>query len=435
MERCFGADLPPGPRPYLSFIPELAGGRISPPVYTHLIQAAGKRTPQSMSLVVQELPLSLYIHVPWCMRKCPYCDFNSHAMRDGIPETIFVEALLEDLDSDLDSIVGRSLESVFIGGGTPSLLSGGAVNRLLNGVRGRCELTEDCEITLEANPGTTDAERFAAYREAGVNRLSIGVQTFDADQLADLGRIHGPREALGAARQAREAGFERINLDLMFGLPGHTESQARSDLEKALALNPGHISYYQLTLEPNTLFYRRPPTLPDDELIWRIQDQGHALLAAHGYAQYEVSSHARPGQGCRHNLNYWRFGDYLGIGPGAHGKLSLVTGKVRRSTRQRHPRAYLAAAGKRTLLSDEWLLTDSDLLLEFLLNSLRLAQGFSLDLFSQRTGLDVALLELSLTRAVGLGLLERDLQSIRPSRKGLLFLNDLLQLFLDDTAD
>ncbi len=388
-----------------------------------------------MPLVAQDLPLSLYIHVPWCVRKCPYCDFNSHAMRGGIPEKAFVDALLEDLDTDLDRVADRSLESIFIGGGTPSLLSGGAVKRLLNGVRGRSELAEDCEITLEVNPGTTEAERFVVYREAGVNRLSIGVQTFDADRLADLGRIHRPQEALGAARQAREAGFERINLDLMFGLPGHTESQAHTDLEKALAQNPGHISYYQLTLEPNTLFYRQPPALPDDELIWRIQDQGHALLAAHGYAQYEISAHARPGQECRHNLNYWRFGDYLGIGPGAHGKLSLATGRVRRSIRQRHPQAYLAAAGKRTFLSDEWLLADSDLVLEFMLNSLRLAQGVSLDLFSQRTGLDIALLEPGMMRAVGLGLLERDAQRIRPSRKGLLFLNDLLQLFLDDTVD
>jgi len=385
-----------------------------------------------MPLNCRNVPLSLYIHIPWCVHKCPYCDFNSHAMQGAIPEEAFIDALLTDLDTDLGRVEGRPLQSIFIGGGTPSLLSGSALKRLLYEVRGRIELVEDCEVTMEANPGTAEAGRFAEYRDAGVNRLSIGVQSFDVDQLADLGRIHGPQESLGAVRQAREAGIQRINLDLMFGLPGHAQLQANADLAQALALEPGHISYYQLTLEPNTLFYHQPPVLPDDELIWRAQEQGQALLAAKGYEQYEISAHARPGQECLHNLNYWRFGDYLGIGPGAHAKLSLISGRVWRGSRLRHPQAYLAAVGARSFLSEERLLDDSDLRFEFMLNAMRLAQGFSLDLFSQRTGLELLSLEPSLDRAMELGLLDWDVDSVRPTRKGSLFLNDLLQLFLDD---
>ncbi len=386
-----------------------------------------------MSLNCRNVPLSLYIHVPWCLHKCPYCDFNSHATQGAIPEEAFINALLADLETDLDRVEGRPLQSIFIGGGTPSLLSGSAVKRLLRGVRGRIELVQDCEVSLEANPGTAEAARFAEYRDAGVNRLSIGVQSFNAGRLMDLGRIHGPKESLAAVWQAREAGIKRINLDLMFGLPGQTQAQASADLAQALALEPGHVSYYQLTLEPNTLFHHQPPVLPDDELIWRAQEQGHALLAAHGYEQYEISAHARPGQECRHNLNYWQFGDYLGIGPGAHAKLSLISGRVRRSCRLRHPQAYLAAVDARTMLSEERLLEDTDLRFEFMLNAMRLAQGVSPDLFGHRTGLDILSLEPALDRAVELGLLERDAYRIRPTRNGLLYLNDLLQLFLDDS--
>lgn len=388
-----------------------------------------------MPVDCQQIPLSLYIHVPWCARKCPYCDFNSHALEQDLPQTEFVDALLADLQTDTLDAAGRPLETIFIGGGTPSLLSGEAVVRLLDGVRERIQVSADCEITLEANPGSAEADRFAAYRSAGVNRLSIGVQSFHAGSLGKLGRIHGPEEAVAAVHQAREAGFEHINLDLMFGLPGQVDSTARADLQRALALNPGHISYYQLTLEPNTRFYHQPPELPDDEAIWRMQQRGQADLAAKGYRRYEISAHALEGRACRHNLNYWRFGDYLGIGPGAHGKLSLQCGGVMRRIKQRHPRDYLAAAATRSFISSEQRLDHGDLRFEFMLNALRLVDGFSLDLYRRRTGLRAVSLEAGLVRAEALELVNRVGQRILPSTKGLLFHNDLLQLFLDESRD
>ncbi|MEG2831052.1 MAG: radical SAM family heme chaperone HemW, partial [Edwardsiella sp. (in: enterobacteria)] len=286
-------------------------------------------------------PLSLYIHIPWCVQKCPYCDFNSHAQKGEIPQQAYVDHLLADLDQELPRVAGRPLSTLFIGGGTPSLLSGEALQRLLDGVRARLPLAADAEITLEANPGTVEAERFSAYQRAGVNRISIGVQSFSADKLQRLGRIHGPQEAIAAARLATALGLRSFNLDLMHGLPQQSQEEALDDLRQAIALNPPHLSWYQLTIEPNTLFGSRPPRLPDDDALWEIFEQGDHLLRASGYQQYETSAYALPGRQCQHNLNYWRFGDYLGIGCGAHGKLTFADGRIERRAKTRHPRGYM----------------------------------------------------------------------------------------------
>jgi len=379
-------------------------------------------------------PLALYIHIPWCVRKCPYCDFNSHALRGDLDEVAYVEALLRDLEQDLPLTAGRPLRSIFIGGGTPSLLSPAAVQRLLDGVKTRLERIEGIEgieITLEANPGALEADNYAGYREAGVNRLSIGVQSFDADLLRALGRIHGPEQALQAVERARRAGFERLNLDLMFGLPGQTLYQAGQDLGTALQLAPGHLSYYQLTLEPNTAFHHAPPQLPTDERIWDIQQQGLGQLRKAGYRQYEVSAHARPGQVCRHNLNYWSFGDYLGIGAGAHAKLSDAQSGVRRLWKWRRPETYLARVAAGHNRQGARRVRGRELALEFMMNLLRLRQGFTLELFSHRTGLAPTSLEPGLTQALGLGLLRRNESRIEATENGRCFLNDLLQCFID----
>mgnify|MGYP001047151619 CR=1 FL=1 len=380
---------------------------------------------------IQAPPLALYIHLPWCARKCPYCDFNSHASPGEPPEVAYVDALLRDLDQDLTGpAVGRPLESIFIGGGTPSLFSGGAVARLLNGVRTLAELAPDVEITLEANPGTADAANFAAYRAAGVNRLSIGVQSLDAAKLVSLGRIHDPRQARAAVRLAREEGFDNLNLDLMYALPGQTLDEAAADLEAAIALEPEHLSYYQLTLEPNTPFHQSPPPLPDDDLAADMHDQGLDRLAAAGFRQYEVSAYARPGRRCRHNLTYWTFGDYLGIGAGAHAKLTdPATGEVERTTKLRHPEAYLGAARDRHFLSSRRTLGADDLILEFALFALRLNQGFDRVLFEGRTGLPFARLAGPMEAARRRGLLVVDRRRVRPSALGRRFLNDLVQHF------
>jgi putative oxygen-independent coproporphyrinogen III oxidase len=381
-----------------------------------------------MSAVQREIPLSLYIHVPWCVRKCPYCDFNSHARQGEIPERRFVAQLLADLEQDLPLCGDRPLESIFIGGGTPSLLSGGAVRELLDGVRARLPWGPQLEITLEANPGTAEAERFADYRDAGVNRLSLGIQSFDTEHLAALGRIHGPREARLAVGMAQAAGFDNINLDLMFALPRQSPAQARRDLEQALELAPAHLSYYQLTLEPNTLFHNRPPPLPDPDLCWRIQQQGQELLARHGYRQYEISAYSRPGRQCRHNLNYWRFGDYLGLGPGAHGLITRRDGSRLRLWKHRNPETYLQA-DPAELRAGERELDPEDLRIEFLMNALRLHEGFEPQLFGQRTGLQLTDLTPGLARARELGLLAPEGERIRASDRGYAFLNDLLALF------
>ena len=284
------------------------------------------------------IPLSLYIHIPWCVKKCPYCDFNSHEARNEIPEEKYLKALTQDLESELPNIWGRSIESVFIGGGTPSLFSAKGIDQLLANLRERLPIRSNTEITLEANPGTFEQERFSAYREAGINRLSIGVQSFNENHLKRLGRIHGATEAIKAAEIARKAGFVNFNLDLMFGLPEQSVDQALEDLKIAIEAGPTHISWYQLTIEENTLFHHAPPILPDDELMWEMQQKGQALLESSGYMQYEVSAYSQINKQCQHNINYWEFGDYLGIGAGAHGKLSMPDGEISRHTKYRHPR-------------------------------------------------------------------------------------------------
>jgi len=374
-------------------------------------------------------PLSLYIHVPWCVRKCPYCDFNSHALRGELPETDYVDALLRDLELELPRVWGRRLHSVFIGGGTPSLLSARAIDRLLAGIRARLPLTPDTEITLEANPGASDAERFAGYRAAGINRLSIGIQSFDNARLAVLGRIHGRDEALRAAEAARQAGFENFNLDLMFGLPEQTPDQALADVESALALAPTHLSVYQLTLEPNTPFHAQPPSLPDDDTIAIMQESLERALAGSGYARYEVSAYARPKRQCAHNRNYWEFGDYLGIGAGAHGKITDHEGILRVARRQQ-PQDYLMHAGTPQALAESRRLTPDETAFEFMLNALRLTEGVPVTLFPQRTGLPLAVVEPALAEATRRGLLVEHDDVIRPTAHGQRFLNDLIGLFL-----
>lgn len=374
-------------------------------------------------------PLSLYVHIPWCVRKCPYCDFNSHAVTDALPEMAYVDALLRDLEQDLPRVWGRTVQTVFLGGGTPSLFSPEAIDRLLSGVRARVTLAPDCEVTLEANPGTTDQARFEGYRRAGINRLSIGVQSFDPDKLKVLGRIHGPDEAIRAAAAARAAGFDNFNLDLMFGLPRQSVEEALSDARTAIALLPTHLSVYQLTLEPNTFFHAHPPALPDDDTIWAMQEAVQALLAQHGYCQYEVSAYAQTARECRHNLNYWGFGDYLGIGAGAHAKLTHANG-ITRLVKQRQPAAYLDTAGRAENIVSKPSVTPADAAFEFMLNALRLTRGFSPTIFAERAGLPLTAVEKTLRQAKTKGLLTVDDAMIRPTALGQRFLNDLTALFL-----
>ena len=378
-------------------------------------------------------PLALYIHTPWCLRKCPYCDFYSH-VAETPPFERYVDRLLADLDWELSAPAARRpLQSIYIGGGTPSLLPGPAIQRLLDGIRSRCDLTPGIEISLEANPGARDAERFAAYRAAGVDRLSIGVQSLDAGRLRALGRVHGPDEARETVHLARSAGFENINLDLMFALPEQGLADAEHDLLELIALAPEHISYYQLTLEPNTWLHAHPPPLPDEDLTADMAERGEALLARAGYARYEVSAYARPGRRCRHNLNYWRFGDYLGIGAGAHGKLTLATPRgeswmVRRTAKRRHPTAYLDSAPDAAISSTRDL-DESDLILELALNALRLTLGFERDLISRVTGLPETPIRPILNAAAADGLLRLTDTHIEPTELGRRFLDDLVARF------
>jgi len=378
-------------------------------------------------------PLTLYIHIPWCVRKCPYCDFNSHALRDTLPEATYIDALLLDLGGEVQELdVPRPLISVFIGGGTPSLLSGSAVRQLIQGIRDRIEVLPEAEITLEANPGTNEARRFAEYREAGVNRLSIGAQSLTDVQLARIGRIHGAGEIHAAVAQARSAGFTNLNLDLMYALPDQGLGEARRDVAQALAFAPEHLSYYQLTLEPNTAFHAAPPPLPEHDLAADMHQQGLEILAGAGYAQYEVSAYAqRRALQCRHNLNYWQFGDYLGIGAGAHGKVtSPLLGSVARSWKPRHPNAYLTAAGRSgKIRAGECGLEPQDLVLEFAMNALRLTEGFDAALFERHAGLPLSHMESSIQRALADGLLYRQGERIRPTERGRRFLDDLVQYF------
>lgn len=374
-------------------------------------------------------PLGLYVHLPWCTRKCPYCDFNSHAA-DEVPETAYVAALLADLDEECARMDGRMVDTIFIGGGTPSLFSESAVATLLDGIRARVVLALDCEITLEANPGSADADRFAGYRTAGVNRLSIGVQSFDDAALKRIGRIHDADAAHRAVEKAQAAGMERINIDLMYGLPEQTLQAALADVRQALAHGVSHVSHYELTIEPNTLFHRFPPPRPDDEVLWRMHAQGAAQMQAGGLERYEISAYARPGAQCRHNLNYWCFGDYLGIGAGAHGKLTRGPGVVvERSVKHRHPRRYLASAGGGDRDARRGPVPAGDLALEFMLNAARLLGGFSEALFESRTGLPLAAIGGALAQAEARGLLRRRDAAIVPTSRGIRFLNDLLMLF------
>ena len=381
------------------------------------------------------IPLSLYVHLPWCVRKCPYCDFNSHETGHVLQkETAYIEALIRDLESALPSVWGRRISSVFIGGGTPSLFSVVAIERLLAGLRARLNFHPDLEITLEANPGTAEAGKFRGFREAGVNRLSIGVQSFNNEKLQRLGRIHDGSEARAAIAMAQNAGFEELNIDLMFGLPGQTTEDSLHDLQMAMDYGPTHISWYQLTLEPNTVFHAQPPVLPDDDLIWQMQEVGQQLLKDNGFAQYEISAYARDGHQCVHNLNYWQFGDYLGIGAGAHSKLTDVTaGKVVRIARHRLPDRYFMLAGTDSVITESRELTEDDLKLEFMLNAMRLNAGVHPSMFLQRTGMPLKVIETELGVATAKGLVDSNIHLLQPTLRGRNYLNDLLQIFMSDT--
>jgi putative oxygen-independent coproporphyrinogen III oxidase len=378
-------------------------------------------------------PFSLYVHFPWCVRKCPYCDFNSHARTDDAREAArlrsrYLQALREDLESALPTVWGRTVHSVFIGGGTPSLMTGEEVDALLRGIRTLLPLAPDSEITLEANPGTVEAQRFRDFRQAGVNRLSLGIQSFDDDKLARLGRVHDAGQALRAADLAARE-FERFNLDLMWALPGQTTDQALRDLQRALDFSPPHLSLYQLTIETNTVFAKFPPSLPDEDVAFEIQQRLLEATARAGYRHYEISAYAQPGQACIHNLNYWTFGDYLGIGAGAHSKLTLAEGIVRQE-RLQNPESYLQACSEGRFISREVTVPPSELPFEFMLNALRLVDGVPATLFAERTGLPVSAIFRTLDAAERRGLLVKDPARIGATELGLRFLNDLQAMFL-----
>ncbi len=375
-------------------------------------------------------PLSLYIHLPWCLRKCPYCDFNSHEARGDEPWERYVDALVADLEAVLPLVWGRRVYTLFIGGGTPSLFPAASIARLLDAVRARLPLDSEVEVTLEANPGTFEIAKFRAFREAGVTRLSVGVQSFDGPALQALGRVHDPHEAQAAVEGALSL-FDRVNVDLMYALPGQTPEQALADVSTALALGARHVSAYQLTLEPNTFFHRYPPVLPDEDSSERIEQAVHARLAEAGIERYEVSAFAAPGHRARHNLNYWTFGDYIGIGAGAHGKLSLP-GRIFRQVRHRQPQRFIEAALAGDALSEQHDVDASQMGFEFMLNALRLVDGVPVALFSERTGLPITHVGAALDAAERRGLLQRDHLRLQPTAQGLRYLNDLVSLFLPD---
>ncbi len=377
-------------------------------------------------------PLSLYIHIPWCVRKCPYCDFNSHESRyknGEIPEAAYVDALIADLEQATPKVWGRKIKSVFFGGGTPSLFSAAAIDKILSQVRALTPLQYDAEITLEANPGTVDTEHFLGYKQAGVNRLSLGIQSFNADYLKAIGRIHDGKQALLAAELALTT-FDRVNFDVMYALPQQTLAHALADAQQAIALGPDHLSFYHLTLEPNTPFHRTPPSLPDDDTSSDMQIAIETLLAQHGYAHYETSAFAKPGQQARHNLNYWQFGDYLGIGAGAHSKLSFHN-KITRETRAKHPKAYMEQASQGKAIERVWEISPDELGFEFMMNALRLTEGVPLSLFQQRTGHALSAVEAAIKKAQSKGLLTITQDRMQPTLLGQRFLNELLALFLN----
>jgi putative oxygen-independent coproporphyrinogen III oxidase len=397
----------------------------------------------AMRPLLRHPPLTLYVHLPWCVRKCPYCDFNSHEFRGerGPPFAAYVDALLADLDHDLPLAWGRPVHSVFFGGGTPSLFPADQIDRFLQGASARLRFAPGCEITLETNPGTAEHGRFEDYRRAGVNRLSFGIQSFDDGCLRRLGRIHDSTQAVAAVRLAQDAGFDNVNLDLMYALPGQDLAMALDDIARAIALQPAHLSHYQLTLEPNTVFAARPPAgIPDHDAAWDMQESCQARLAAAGYAQYEVSAYAREGRQCAHNLNYWRFGDYLGIGAGAHGKLTLPagldaadagTGTVLRRWKQRHPAAWLACAGGAAAIGGQERIEGGRRAFDFMLNALRLVEGFDLAMFEARTGLSRDGIAARLQLAQDRGWLDLGAERVRPTALGRRFTNDVVALFLD----
>ena len=376
-------------------------------------------------------PLSLYIHIPWCVEKCPYCDFNSHALKHAIPEQDYISQLLLDLDSDITrfKLNNRPLHSIFIGGGTPSLFSAPAIEQLLTQVLQRFEHKADIEITLEANPGTVEADKFIGFFNGGVSRLSVGVQSFASDKLIKLGRIHDSEQAKVAAKLAHECGVKSFNLDLMHGLPEQTVAHALDDLKTAISLNPSHISWYQLTIEPNTAFHSRPPKLPQDEVLWNIQDQGIALLNQAGYQQYEISAYSKPEFQCQHNLNYWKFGDYLGIGCGAHGKITDVEKQsIHRTVKVKHPKGYLDTSRK--ALDKLHTVSNEELPFEYMMNRLRLFSGFSLDEYQAYTGLSINSVLPILLKAQDKNLMEFNGTHWSVSTLGHRYLNDLLEMFL-----
>ncbi|WP_290740553.1 radical SAM family heme chaperone HemW [Haliea sp.] len=372
-------------------------------------------------------PLSLYVHLPWCERKCPYCDFNSHETRT-LPEAEYISSLLADLEADLPFVQGRVVQTLFIGGGTPSLFSAAGIQRLMRGIADRVALADDLEATLEANPGSAEAAKFAGFRAAGINRLSLGIQSFQDAQLAALGRVHDSDQAHAAVAAARDAGFSRINLDLMHGLPGQSTAAAMADLDVASAYRTGHLSWYQLTIEQNTVFYKQPPVLPVEDVLADIQDAGEHRLQAAGLHPYEVSAWAATGEQCRHNLNYWEFGDYLGIGAGAHGKVSFPDGRILRYAKRRQPDAYLAAAGD-WRVQPQWL-GDEEKPGEFMLNALRLNAGFALADYTARTGLPLSTLQPALDTLLARGLLVQEGNRLRASALGRRFLDSVVTEFL-----
>ncbi|MBI2993437.1 MAG: radical SAM family heme chaperone HemW [Gammaproteobacteria bacterium] len=383
---------------------------------------------------MQPPPVSLYVHLPWCVRKCPYCDFNSHGIGPGaVPDRAYLDALIRDVEQELPQLHGRRFQTIFFGGGTPSLFPAGAIGRLLEVLARHDAVAPGAEITLEANPGTAEARRFAGYHGLGINRLSLGMQSLDDASLRSLGRIHDSAEAIRAAAIAHAAGFTRINMDLMHGLPAQTPAAAMDDLRRLVALRPTHVSWYELTIEPNTAFYSAPPRLPDEDTIWDMRVLGQQQLRDAGFRQYEVSAWAAPGHECRHNINYWEFGDYLGIGAGAHGKLTDVErGTITRHARHRLPERYMKLAGTPAVVVRRQELAASDRVIEFMLNACRLTEGFALALFTARTGLDAEALAPGLRQAADRGLLAQGAGRVQPTEFGRCHLNDLLQWFLPE---
>jgi putative oxygen-independent coproporphyrinogen III oxidase len=384
-----------------------------------------------MTGLLSNPPLSLYVHMPWCVRKCPYCDFNSHTAPEKLATEEYIDALVADLEQDLPLVWGRPVQSIYFGGGTPSLFPASLIATFLSAVRARLDLRPDVEITLEANPGTIEHDSFAAYAQAGINRVSLGVQSFDDGMLKKLGRIHGRQDIDHSLQSLPAAGIHNFNIDLMYALPAQTAEQSKRDIELAIQANPAHISFYQLTIEPNTAFAAQPPTLPVDDLAWDMQQRGLEMLEAAGYEQYEISAFSKPGLQSRHNMNYWRYGDFLAIGAGAHGKITTpVDGKVQRYAKHRHPKRYLSGVESGDWRAELRLLGDEERIFEFFLNQLRLRQGVYVGDFSARTGLPWQAVESRVQKAVDKGLLEVSQARLRPTDLGWRFVNDIQQMFL-----